>query len=118
MMGNYNPDFEHHDSAITPKSKALQVQRALTQKTLVDFLQADLDLCFTILDTAHLASELDHYHSALENAHRGLQVIRKLAGRVEDSETSKTVNGRADELERALESFPDFVQSENQSTNI
>ena len=100
-----------------PESRAHNEEQALTQKTLVDFLQADLDLCFTILNTAQMASDPDHYHSALENARGGLQVIRKLAGKIEDPESWKTVNGRADELERALESFRDHHRSENQSTN-
>jgi hypothetical protein len=103
---------------MTPKSRAANEEQALAQKTLIDFLQADLDLCFTMLKTARMASAPDHYHSALENARGGLQVIRKLAGRIEDPESWKTVNGRADELERVLESFQDRHPSENQSTNF
>src|SRR6266852_7275874 len=98
---------------MTPESRAPNEEQALTQKTLVDFLQADLDLCFTILKTAQMASDPGHYHSALENARGGLQVIRKLAGRIEDPESWKTVNGRADELERALGSFRQHHHSEN-----
>src|SRR5713101_7813696 len=102
---------------MTPESRAPDEQQTLTQKTLVDFLQADLDLCFTILNTARIASDPGHYHSALENVRGGLTVIRKLAGRIEDPESSKTVRGRADELERVLESFQDHTHSESQSTN-
>ena len=103
---------------MTPESRPLNDEQALTQKTLVDFLQADLDLCFTMLNTAQMASDPNHYHSALENARGGLQVIRKLAGRIEDPESWKTVNGRADELEKTLESFQNHHHSENQSTNL
>src|SRR5258708_36775594 len=103
---------------MTPESRAINEDQALTQKTLVDFLQADLDLCFTILNTAHIASDPSHYRSALENARGGLQVIRKLAGRIENPESWKTVNGRADELERTLGSFQDHHHSENQPTNL
>ena len=89
---------------MTPESSAPNQERALTQKALVDFLNADLDLCFTILNTARMASCPGHQHSALENVRAGLQVIRKLAGRIEDPESWKTINGRADELERAVTS--------------
>jgi len=88
---------------MTPESRALNERHALSQKTLIDFLQADLDLCFTMLNTAHLASEPEHYHSALEKVRRGLWGIRSLGSRIEDPESWKTVYGRADELERALE---------------
>jgi hypothetical protein len=103
---------------MTPESRAVNEEQALTQKTLVDFLQADLDLCFTILKTAQIASDPDHYRSALESARGGLQVIRKLAGKIVDPESWKAVNRRADELERALQSFRDYHHSENRSTNL
>jgi hypothetical protein len=103
---------------MTPESRAPNEERALTQKMLVDFLQADLDLCFTMLNTARMASESDHYHSALENARGGLQVIRKLAGRIEDPVSWKTINGRADQLESALESLQARHHSETRSTNL
>ena len=94
-------------SAMTPESRAPNERHALDQKTLVDFLQADLDLCFTILNTAQLASEPEHHRSALEKVRRGLWEIRSLANRIEDPESSKAVYARADELERALELTPD-----------
>jgi hypothetical protein len=93
-------------------------QQASTQKKLVDFLQADLELCFTMLNTARLASDPVHRHAALERVQQGLQVIRNLSGRIENPESWKTVNTRADEVERALESFADRAQSEKQTTNI
>ena len=103
---------------MTPEPRPPNKEQALTQKALIDFLQADLDLCFTILNTAQIASDPSHYRSALENARGGLQVIRKLAGKIEDPESWKTVNGRADELETALESVRDQQHSENRSTNL
>src|SRR5260370_9817045 len=101
-----------------PESRAHNEEQALTQKTLVDFLQADLDLCFTMLNTAQMASDPDHYHSALENARGGLQVIRKLAGRIEDPESCKTVTVRAEELERAMGSSLAHHRPQNQSTKL
>lgn len=98
-----------------PTSKTLNEQHALSQKTLVDFLQAGLDLCFTMLKTAQVAADPEHTRSAVEKVRRGLQVIGKLAGRIENPQSWTTVNGRADELERALQSFPDGVRSRSQS---
>jgi hypothetical protein len=88
-----------------PDSRALDEQHALAQKTLVDFLQADLDLCFTMLKTAELASDPQHTRSAIGRVRSGLQVIRNLSGRIENPETWTALNSRADELQRALEAF-------------
>jgi hypothetical protein len=88
-------------------SSYLNEQQALTQKTLVNFLQADLDLCHTMLKTAELASDPDHTRSALAKVRSGLQVIRNLSGRIENPQTWTALNSRADELQRALESFPE-----------
>lgn len=93
-------------------------QQASTQEKLVDFLQADLELCFTMLNAARRASDPVHRHSTLERIRQGLRVIRNLSGRIEKPESWKTVNARADELEGELESFPDRAQSEKQATNI
>jgi hypothetical protein len=93
-------------------------QQAATQKKLVDFLHADLELCFTMLNSAHLTSDPVHRQSAQARIRQGLQVIRNLSGRIENPESWKTINTRADELQRALESFPDSAQSEKQATNI
>ena len=96
-------------------TKIVTEQHALAQKTLIDFLQADLDLCFTMLHTATIASDPAHTRSAIGRAREGLQVIRKLAGRIENPQSWTAVNGRADELERALQSFPDRPQPQSQS---
>jgi hypothetical protein len=93
-------------------------QHASTQEKLVDFLQADLELCFTMLHTSRLASDPVHRHSALEKVQQGLQVIRDLSGRIENPEWWKAVNTRADELERALESVPGPRSIRKQATNI
>ncbi len=101
---------------MSPDSRALKEQHALAQKTLVDFLQADLDLCFTMLRTAELASDPEHTRSAIERVRSGLQVIRNLSGRIENPQTWTTINSRADELERAVESFPEELPFQK-STN-
>ena len=75
-----------------PTSRALNEQNALSQKPLLDFLQADLDLCFTMLRTAQIASDPEHTRSAVEKVRRGLQVIRTLAGRIENPQSWTAVN--------------------------
>jgi len=84
---------------MTPESRALNGYFTLSQKSLVDFLHADLDLCLTMLKTAHSASHPEHYHSAIERVRHGLQVIRNLAGRIEIPESWKTFYDRTDVLE-------------------
>jgi hypothetical protein len=101
---------------MTPLS--LKEKQAVAQKTLLDFLEADLDLCFTMLKTAELTSTPEHYHSALKHVGEGLLIIRRLSGRIEDPEAWKSVHERSDELERDLVSFPSEFPPGNRSTNI
>ena len=98
---------------MTPESRALNGYFTLSQKSLVDFLHADLDLCLTMLKTAHSASDPEHYHSAIERVRHGLQVIRNLADRIKHPESWKSVYERADVLERAMQSLVDRVECEN-----
>jgi hypothetical protein len=78
-----------------------------SQSTLVDFLRTDLDLCFTMLQTARLTSDRAHYDQAVHNVSEGLFTIRSLMGRVQDPEMWKSIHHRADELERELNSLLD-----------
>jgi hypothetical protein len=87
-----------------PDSKLHTEQHTLAQKTLVDFLQADLDLCFTMLKTSEIASDPQHTLSALRHVIEGLLTIRRLAGRIKDPEAWKAVHERADVLDKILES--------------
>ena len=103
---------------MTPASKSVGERHALSQKTLVEFLQADLDLCVTILTAAEATSDPEHYRSALRRAGEGLVMIRRLSGRIEDPQAWKVIHERADELEKALASFPAHHRTENSSTNI
>ena len=96
-------------------SSSLSGQHAFAQTTLVDFLRADLDLCFTMLKTAELASDPQHTRAAIEKVRSGLQVIRNLSGRIENPQTWTAVNNRADELERALGSFPKELPFQGQN---
>ena len=74
------------------------------QIALRDFLLADLDLAFTLLETARIERTDDprHSRSAIQKAQEALSVVRSLVGRIEDAEVGKAIRGRADELETAL----------------
>ena len=98
---------------MTPESRALSEHHALSQKSLVDFLHADLDLCLTMLKTAHSASDPEHYYPAIERVRHGLQVIRNLADRIKHPESWKIIYDRADVLEGAMESLSDRIQCEH-----
>ena len=82
-------------------------QHAKSQTLLVEFLQADLDLAFTILRTAEIerGSDTRHCLAATEKVRAAISTVRRLQGRVEDSRTWTLIQNRADELQYALEKF-------------
>jgi hypothetical protein len=91
---------------MTPELRAESIQRHVkTQAALVEFLQSDLDLSFTMLKTAAIerASDPIHYQAALERARKALATIRILSGRVEDPASWQAIHDRTDRLERELE---------------
>lgn len=61
------------------------------QILLMDFLQADLDLATTFLQTAKIATEPEH-----------LRKIRELLVKVDDPASRKSIVDQAAELEAAL----------------
>ena len=77
------------------------------QTALRDFLLADLDLAFTLLETATIDRTDDPEDSrrAVRKAQEALSVVRSFMGRIEDLEAWRAIQGRADELETALASF-------------
>ncbi len=66
------------------------------QNSLREFIQIDLDLAFTFVDTARLARGLEHREQALGAAKKALETIRRLQRRIEDPEISNEINSRAD----------------------
>lgn len=75
-------------------------------ESLIAFLKADLDLSFTILETAHISNNPEHTTAASGRVSRALSIIRALQERITDPEEWKAIDERAAELERALNSFP------------
>jgi hypothetical protein len=92
---------------MTPELKTLNEQRLLAQEKLFDFLKAQLEVCFTTLTTARALSSPDYSRSALESVSEGLLTVRTLSGKIEDARLLKRVQIRTDELEKALELYPE-----------
>jgi hypothetical protein len=84
--------------------------RQRSNALLVQFLNTDLDLGFTFLNTANLASDPAHRQQAIEDVLTVLEAVRKFEHRVGPMETQVAITARADDLERALnEILPAFA---------
>lgn len=73
-----------------------------TQQGLVDFLRTDLDLCFTMLDTASITDDPDHFAAAITHVTRGIETIRDFLDRVQDRNTWQEINSRVNSLESRM----------------
>jgi hypothetical protein len=83
---------------------------ARAQGILIDFLNADLDLAFTLLRTADIYVRDDPKGCALAviKARAALVAIRRLESSV-DSDLARTeIDARVDQLETALSTFGPF----------
>ena len=72
---------------------------------LVVFLEAHLDLAFTILRTAEISKVPDEKIAGIENVRKGLGTVRQLQGLVSDPEVWKRIHDRANHLEDELSAF-------------
>jgi hypothetical protein len=80
---------------------------ARAQGALIDFLNADLDLAFTWLKTAHIDIRDDPKgcEMALTKVRVALNGVRRLSKNVHSPVAVKEITSRADELETALSTF-------------
>jgi len=86
----------------------LKEHLARSQKSLIEFLRVDLDLAFTILDTAKIekhAGNRQRMTASLRTVRKALKSIRHLAERVRDVTELSEIHARANELEAALTQF-------------
>ena len=86
----------------------LKKHLARSQQSLIDFLRVDLDLAFTILDTAKIekrAGNMQRMTAALKTARKALKSIRHLAERVQNRTELSAIQARANELDAALTHF-------------
>jgi hypothetical protein len=72
-----------------------------TQETLIEFLDADLDLAFTFLEIAR--NETDHHEATIDKVRTALESIHRFQSRVEDPEARERIQNRAAKLEAELE---------------
>ena len=93
------PDYLPRDRSDAQWSRA--------QGALIDFLNADLDLAFTLLRTADIEVSHDPKGSglALAKVTAALTAIRRLKGRVDSDLARGEIDARADELETAIGTF-------------
>ncbi len=75
------------------------------QKALIEFLNLDIDLAFTFLETAKIGFEVNPADSAtaLDKVRAALVYIRQSQGHIEDSGEVLKIQERADQLEAALD---------------
>jgi hypothetical protein len=80
---------------------------ARSQKSLIEFLEVDLDLAFTFLQTAVIeaGSDEEHCRSAFKKAQLALDSILRFQERIEDASQSKKIQGRTNELKLAIDAF-------------
>jgi hypothetical protein len=80
---------------------------ARSQKLLLEFLHADLDLAFTFVQTGSIevGSDDSHAKAAFQKAAVALDTIRRFQGRVEDVAEWSKINDRAAQLETLLGQF-------------
>ena len=86
----------------------LKKNLARSQQNLVDFLRVDLDLAFTILNTAKIekhSGNTQRMAASLEIVRKALQSIRHLAERVQDETALSEIQAQANVLEAALTQF-------------
>lgn len=81
--------------------------KAQNQAALIQFLNADLDLAFTFLETAMIEAEFDleEVPAVLERVRNALRTVRALTERIQDQTIGAQIHSRADEVEAALAKF-------------
>jgi hypothetical protein len=76
-----------------------------SQAALITFLQSDLDVAFTMLESAKLVTHTNHREGAIQNVRAALTAIRQYEGRIQDRNAWRGIHSRADKLESALAEF-------------
>jgi hypothetical protein len=83
------------------------------QRNLIDFLQVDIQLAHTLLDTARIEADhdSDHCRRALRTAETAVSTVRQFAERVENESARLDILNRADLLQKDLTAFIDLYAS-------
>ena len=77
--------------------------RDQTQKRLIEFLNADLDLALTYIRMAQTSE--NGRERLLHNARKALEAARHFEGRIANAKACTAIHERADELEQLLSTF-------------
>ena len=77
---------------------------ARSQASLREFFSVDLQIAFTLLDTARIEAYLDPEHrpAIIAQVESALSGVRHLLGRIEDPQVWNELHSRANDLERQL----------------
>src|SRR4051794_3751676 len=86
-----------------PNNEAILTSKS--QSVLVGFLQADIEIAFTFLETAGIdaSSDPDHAAQLIGEAGRALATVRLFMERVSDDAVRAAIESRANELAAAIE---------------
>jgi hypothetical protein len=87
--------------------------QAKAQAALIEFINNDLDLAFTMIETARIEAEFDPQEVAavLEHIRQAWMTIRHFTSRVQDQSARAQINFRTDQLEAAVAEFGRPVES-------
>ena len=85
-----------------PSTPRLASLEAGAQAAMVQFLTADLELAFTMVELAHTHRLAEHRERSLSHAKTALSAIRYFVHRIKDPERQRIICARADELEAAI----------------
>jgi len=84
--------------------------KAHNQAELIEFLNTDLDLAFTMIKTARIEAQYDPLElpGLLQKIRDAVRTVRALTGRVQDQTVCAKIHSRTDQLETlAAELSPD-----------
>ena len=77
----------------------LELERR-TQKNLIDFLNIDLEIAFTMCAMAKATHDREHKMQLIGNIQTALKTIRHFERRLTDSDVRGAIHNKADRLEK------------------
>ena len=87
----------------------LKTLKTRSQDVLIQFLNTDLDLAFTMLRTAQIEAQFDPeaFPDAMQRVQDALRTVRSFVGRVEERNVWSRILSRSDELEASIAEVSD-----------
>src|SRR5690349_9337607 len=83
------------------QGKRLQQLQYQSQATLIQFLNAGLDLAFTMIQTARTKADIhpEQFPNVTSKVSTALRTVRLFVGRIQDGTTRAKIQSRSNELE-------------------